>query len=140
MPHAGIAQQLCQPPRHACAQMRARRAKNNNYPSSHILAGVLARAFDHGKSATVAHSKPLAYTARNVQLTAGGAIKDGVAREDVAPARGFLTRADRNGAAVQALAHVIVGFSGEMEIQPGNQKCAEALAGAAEKFVASRGM
>src|SRR5205807_2078407 len=120
--------------------IRSRRSENNNHTRSHILASVLTGGFDRGKSATVAHSKPLAYTARNVQLTAGGAIKDGVAREDVAPARGLLTRADRNGAAVQALAHVIVGFSAEMEIQPGNQKCAEALAGAAEKFVASRGM
>ena len=101
---------------------------------------MLARAFDHGKSPTVAHSKSFAHTPGDIQFAAGCAIKDGVAREDVAPARGFLTRADRNGAAIQALAQVIVGFSAEMEIQPGNQKCAEALAGAAEKFVASRGM
>src|SRR5438552_9043615 len=140
MPADGIAQRICQPTRHPCDYIRARRAKNNNYPSSHILAGVLARAFDHGKSPTVAHSKSFAHTPGDIQFAAGCAIKDGVARDYVAPARGLLTCTNRNRAPAQALAQVIVGFSSEMEIQPGNQKCAEALAGAAEKFVASRGM
>ena len=64
---------------HACSEVTAGFAEYNDASAGHIFATMVAYAFHHGNSARVAHSKTFASTAIDVNFTAGGSIKQGVA-------------------------------------------------------------
>ncbi len=53
------------------------------HAAGHVLAAVVAHAFDDGRRAAVAHAEPLAGDAAQVELAAGGAVEHHVAGDDV---------------------------------------------------------
>ena len=72
------------------------------------------RALDDRGRAAVAHAEPLPHPAGHVQLAAGRAVEDGVAREHrVAGVVG--RRADDDAAAALALPDVVLGLADELE-------------------------
>src|SRR4029077_20005347 len=92
----------------------------------HVLAGVIARAFDHDRRAAVANREPLAGPAGNKRLAAARAVKGGVAD------RGFARCAGRphdDPAALHALADVVVRVAVEFEGETLGEKSAETLTG-----------
>ena len=73
-------------------RVHSRRTQNNGHARGHVFAAVLAHAFDHCESAAVSHRKAFAYPARDIEFSAGRAVEQGVAREHIAPQRGFSPR------------------------------------------------
>src|SRR5262249_30243505 len=101
--------------------------------ASHVFAAVLAYAFHHRQGSAVAHGKALTGRACNVQFPGSGAIENGVAGENVTPQRSVGSGVDRDNAAAQAFADVVVGFAREMEVHSGGEERAEARSGRALK-------
>ena len=100
--------------------------------AGHVLAGVIAGAFDHGHRAGVPHGEALARGAGAVELAAGGAVEHRVAHED-GVAGVVLRRPDHDAPAAHALPHVVVRLADEPELDPGGEEGAEALAGDARE-------
>src|SRR5207253_11375078 len=97
----------------------------------HVLASVVADAFDDGDRAAVAHGKSLAGDAAEESLTAGRAVERDVADQDVLLGleRGLARRPNRHQGAGQALARVVVRVTFKIECHAGSRPRAEALAG-----------
>ena len=98
---------------HAGSEVAAGRAEHDDAPAGHVLAAVIADAFDDRQGAAVAHGEPLAGEPAEVRLAARRAVERDVADEDVVfrderrPAR----RIDDDLPARQALADVVVGVA-----------------------------
>jgi hypothetical protein len=121
---------------HAGAEIETERAEDDGDAAGHVLATVLANAFDHGESAAVANGKALPSASGDEKLAGGRAVKDSVAGENVAAAGSGESSRDGDGAAGKSLADVIVGLAGEADGYTFGEKCAEALAGGAMKILA----
>ena len=65
------------------AKLRPVLPKHHHPPAGHILAAVIAHAFDHRLHAAVAHAETLAGHAADIGLAAGRAVKGHVADDDV---------------------------------------------------------
>ena len=91
---------------HACGKVASRLSEYYHAPAGHILAAVVAYTLHYGCGTGVADGKALACTAVDVNFTACGAIKQGVAcnrvflRLEVAPYR----RQDGDASATQTFA------------------------------------
>ena len=87
----------------------------------------------NGYCTGVADGKALACTAVDVNFTACGAVKQGVAcnrvflRLEVAPYR----RQDSDASATQTFAQIIVGLAFQLEVDTRDKECPEALSGRA---------
>ena len=68
---------------HARREVAAGAAENHDLAAGHVLAAVIADAFDHRVGAGVAHGEPLTDHAAQECLAAGGAEQDHVAADDV---------------------------------------------------------
>ena len=68
---------------HARREVAAGPADHDDAPRGHVLAAVIADAFDHGKRAAVADREPLAGDAAHVGLAAGRAVEADVADDHV---------------------------------------------------------
>ena len=79
-------------------------------PTGHVLAAMVADAFDDCCRTGVAHTEPLTDEPADVRLSRGRAVQDDVARDDVflSRERGIGMGAHDDNAARQALADVII--------------------------------
>ncbi len=69
---------------HARTEIRSRGTENENDSGGHIFAAMLPNSFDDGKRAAIANREALPCAAGDVKLAARGAVKNRVARENVA--------------------------------------------------------
>jgi hypothetical protein len=104
------------PPDMPAAKLRPS-AEDHDPAAGHVLAAVVADAFDHGEGAGVAHAEPLAHHAAQEDLAAGGAVADDVAGDDLLlGAKVALGGGPHDQpAAGQALADVVVGVAVEAQ-------------------------
>ena len=123
---------------HAGTEIQAERTENQNDAAGHVFAAVLADAFDHGECAAVANGETFACAAGDKKLAGSCAVQNRVSGENVTAARSAGARTDRDGAAGQSFADVVVGFAVKFEIDSGAEKRAETLTGAAVKFLGDR--
>jgi hypothetical protein len=100
----------------------------------HVFATVQADAFDHRQSATVANREALAGASGDVQLSAGGAVQNGIAGEHVALAGSVGAGGDRDGAAAQTFADVVVSLAAQAEANSLDQERPKTLSGGAAKL------
>ncbi len=97
---------------------------------------MIARALDDGHRPRVPHAEALAHTARDEELAAGGAVRDGVARQHGLRCAVGGEWFDRDHAAAHALGDVVLGLAFEGELDAVLEKGAEALPGAAAEVAA----
>ena len=64
-------------------KLRPGRAEHDDPAAGHVLAAVVADAFDHRDGAGVAHGEALADDAADERLAAGGPVEDHVAGDDL---------------------------------------------------------
>ncbi len=69
--------------RHPGREVAAGRPEHDDAAAGHVLAAVVADAFDDRGRARVAHAEALAHHAAEVGLTTGGAVERDVAGDDV---------------------------------------------------------
>ena len=121
---------------HAGAEVAAGGAQHRHTPAGHILAAVVAYAFDDGMGAAVAHTEALGGDAAEIGLAGGGAVKHHIAHQHIV--LGGKTaggrRVDDDLAAGQPLAHIVVGVPFHFEGDPRRQPRAEALPRRAVQF------
>ncbi len=130
------AQDVSEATGHAGTEIQAERTEDEGDAAGHVLATVLADAFDNGESAAVADGEAFARASGDEKLAGSGAVENSVAGENVAAAGSGKSRRDGDGAAGETFADVIVGFAFEAEGDAFGEKCAEALAGGAVKILA----
>jgi hypothetical protein len=122
-----IAQTAC----HSCADVAPDLSEDDYHTACHVFATVVACAFDYGCGARVADGKAFACASVGVEVAACGSVEAGVADNYVAA--GVEDRAcvgfDRDFAAVDAFAYVVVAFTCEVEADSFVVECAEALSG-----------
>ena len=114
---------------HARREVAAGRAEDHRASAGHVLAPVVADAFDDRGRARVAHAEPLADEPADEHVAAGRAVEDDVAGDDVLLGD-ELRRARRpqhERAARQALAEVVVGVALEPQQDAARHERAEAL-------------
>ena len=108
---------------HAGGEVAAGPPEHDHAPAGHVLAAVIADAFDHRLRAAVADREPLAGNAAHERLAARRAVQRDVADDHVlfSRERGVGRRPDDQPSARQALADEIVGlaFEGERDAASG---------------------
>ena len=118
---------------HAGGEVAAGGAEDDDEAVGHVLAAVIADAFNDRGGAGVADGEALAGDAVEEDFAAGGAVEDHVADQDAflrQEARG-LGRIGDDAAAGKALAEVVVGVAFKFERDAVGNECAKALAGRA---------
>ena len=118
---------------HAGREVAADATEHDHLPARHVLAAVVADALDDGGGAAVADREPLPHQTPHEDLAVGGAVEQHVAGDDVAlrHQRRVRRRADRDPAARQALAEVVVRVADQPQGDAARQERAERLAGRA---------
>jgi hypothetical protein len=92
---------------------------------------VIANSFDNGERPAIADGEPLAGGATQEHRTASGAVKDGVACDNVSGARLFVARANADRAPVHPLTRVIVRLASQLNLNTRDEERSQALAGGA---------
>ena len=118
---------------HAGSKVAAGLAEHDDGTAGHVLAAVVAHAFDHRRGAGVTHSEALATHAGEEGFALDRAVEHGVADDDVlgGVAAELVIRAHDDAPAGQALADIVVAFAHQFERHATGQEGAEALAGRA---------
>ena len=121
------------PPGHAGGEIPPGRTQNHRAPAGHVLAAMIAHAFDDRLGAAVANAETLGRTSPEEGPSAGGAIEGDVADDDVLLGyEGALPGwVDDQPATGQPLADVIVAVAFEFERDSLRQKRSETLSGRA---------
>ncbi len=124
------AQHISDAAAHAGGEVAAGGAEHHHAAAGHVLAAVVAHAFDHRMGAAVSHAEPLGGAAAEERFAARGAVQAHVADDDVvlrfeAP---HSRRVDDHPAARKAFADVVVGVPFEFERHAMREEGAEALA------------
>src|SRR5260370_39014860 len=76
-------QHISQPARHARTEIQTERPKDNDHTAGHILAAVLANAFNYGERTAVPHGEAFPGPASDEELPRRGAAEHGVAGKNV---------------------------------------------------------
>src|SRR5690606_27922365 len=136
--HAGVAAQLQAALRvphvghatgHAGCKVAAHFAQNNHGTARHVFATMIAYAFHNRAGTGVTHGKAFTGHAVEVSRTGQGAVKHGIAHDDVvrAVATKVVGRAHDNAAAGQAFTYVVIGFTHQIQGDALRQESAKAL-------------
>src|SRR5277367_3790690 len=100
---------------HAGAKIQSERAEDEDDAAGHVFAAVLADTLDNRQGAAIANGEALSSTACDEELAGGGTVKNGVAGENVAAARGGGAGGNRNGATGETFSDVVIGFAGKRQ-------------------------
>ena len=114
---------------HAGGEVAPGLAEDDDGAARHVFAAVVAGAFDDRRRARQAHREALARDAAQERLAAGRAVEHGVADDDVLRrvAAEVDARPDRETAARQSLAGVVVGVADQIDRDALGEERAEAL-------------
>ncbi len=122
------------------AKLRPVLPEHHDHAARHVLAAVIANAFDNRDGAGIAHREPFSGHAVEERFAAGGAVQAHVADQNI-----FLRhkmriarRINHHSPAGKPLAHVVVGFAFQRQRHALGQERAEALSRAAVKLDANR--
>ena len=69
--------------RHAGREVASSGTQNHDSSARHVLATVIADAFDHGPGTAVAHAEPFGSSSAEESLTARGSVQHNVADQDI---------------------------------------------------------
>ena len=101
--------------RHSGGEIPAGGTEDEGHSAGHVLAGVVADAFDHGRGARVAHAEAFGGDAAHQRRARRGSVETGVAGDDVLFGAevcvAILGRVDDHCAARQSFGHVVVGVA-----------------------------
>ena len=111
--------------RHARTKIQSQRTEHERNAARHIFATVLPNAFDNRQRTAVTHRKPFTRAPSNIKLPRCRAIQNRVAREHIAAPRSRRTRRQRDRAARQSLADVVVRFAVQFQRDTISEKRAE---------------
>src|SRR6266513_320249 len=136
--HAPLVEDVGDAVRHAGGEVPADGPQYGDHAARHVLAAMVAGAFDHRHGAGVPHSKSVARGPGREQSTGRRAIQRRVAYQNTSRISGTTKWPDHNLAATQALADVVVRLAFEVQVHARQRKGAEALAGAAVKAQPNR--
>ena len=100
---------------HSSPDIEADVAEDGYGASGHVLAAVIARAFDDGGRARVADCEALAGAAGDEELAAGCAVENGIAEQHCI-ARVVLRREYDKSPATHSLAGVVVAFTDDLQL------------------------
>ena len=127
------------PPVMPAAKLRPVLAEHHHQTVGHVLAAVVAHAFDDRRGAGVAHREALAGHAVEEGFAAGRAVQAHVADQNIFLRHEFriARRINDQPAAGKSLAHVVVGFAFERQRDALGQERAEALSRAAVELDAN---
>mmetsp|Transcript_32770 Transcript_32770/g.97559 ORF Transcript_32770/g.97559 Transcript_32770/m.97559 type:complete len:362 (-) Transcript_32770:209-1294(-) len=116
---------------HAGPDVAADEAQGHDDAAGHVLAQVVARALDDGVATGVPHTEALTNPAAEVHLSTRGSVEAGVACNYVVLGikGGVDGRVCHNGAAMHALAHVIVALPDHLQVDALDVPDAEGLPG-----------
>ena len=124
-------QEITQTACHPCTDVAPDLSEDYYYTACHVFATVIACAFDYSGGAGVADGEAFTCASVGVEVSACGSVEAGVADDHVTA--GVEDRAcvgfDRDFAAVDAFAYVVVAFAGEVEADSFVVECTEALSG-----------
>ena len=111
-------------------------AEHHHHTTGHVLAAVVADAFNHCAGTGVADCKAFAADTAEVTFTGYGAVQNRVADYDIlfCNNRAVPGRVDHQAAAGQALADVVVAFAFQFQGDPVRDPGAEALSGNTVEF------
>src|SRR5690606_19047945 len=117
--------------RHAGREVAAGGAEDHRAPARHVLAAVVADAFDDRARAAVTHAEALGRAAAEERASAGRAVQRDVADQHVLLGleAAFARRVDDQPAAGEALADVVVAVALELERVSLREERTEALPG-----------
>src|SRR5437899_10934125 len=93
------AQNISKPTGHAGAEIQAERPEDDDDATGHVLATVLADAFDDGERTAIADGETFSGAAGDEELAGRGAIEHGVSGKNVTAPRSCKARSDSDGAA-----------------------------------------
>ena len=79
----GFIQHISNSTGHAGSKISSGFTKDNNDPTGHVFATVVAHAFDHRTGAAVPHAETFRRATAEERLAAGGTIEADVANKDV---------------------------------------------------------
>ena len=97
-------------------------SEHDDHAAGHVLARVIANAFDDSGRAAVANGEPLTGEAGDEEPSAGCAVKRSVSGEHLIGAAALASRRrDHNLAAVHAFAEPVVGVADQREPHSGRQ-------------------
>src|SRR5690606_26636791 len=119
--------------RHAGREVQSSGPENDGAPAGHVLAAVVADAFDAGLRAAVADAEALSRAAAEERAARRRAVQRDVADQDVVLGRerARARRVDDDAPAREALADVVVRVALELERDALRQERPEALPGRA---------
>src|SRR5713226_7266985 len=110
------AKNVCQAAGHARSEIQTERTEHQHHAAGHVLAAVLADAFDHGESATIANSEAFAGTPSDKKSSGSCAVQNSVSGKYIAAPRSAGACGDCNRSSGQTFANVIVGFAFQFEV------------------------
>src|SRR5215813_3352196 len=102
---------ISKPAGHAGSKIQPYRAKHQHDAAGHVFAAVLSDAFHYGKRTAVAHREAFTGASRDEELPSGGTVQHGIARKHVAATGCSRTCRDRDRAAGEPLANVVIGLA-----------------------------
>ena len=120
---------------HAGAKIQSERAKHEHDAAGHILATVLPDAFHHRERAAIANGKSFPGPPRYEKPPGRCAIQNRIANEHVTSARRAWPRGNRNCAAGESLADVVVRLAAQFQRHAVGEKRAETLPRSTDKFM-----
>jgi hypothetical protein len=125
---------------HAGAEVRSHRAEDDDGATGHVLAAVRTDALDDGGRPGVADREAHPGATDEVQSATGGAVQAGVAGDGLARGshRQIGLRRDRDAAAGQPFAHVVVGLAHQAQGDTRPGEGTERLAGRPVQLEADR--
>src|SRR5690242_2523517 len=119
--------------RHAGGEVAAGEAEYGDNAARHVFAAMIAGTFDHRDDTGIAHREALAGHALEIGFAGDGAIKHGVADDDVLGRLAFrrLRLSDHDATAGKSFADIVVAVARKLQTDAARQEGAEALAGRA---------
>src|ERR1019366_4141548 len=112
-------------------EIHAGASEHAGHAARHVFAAVIARAFNHGERAGIAHGKSFARGAGGIQLAAGRTIQTGIAHDYrfTCDESGARVRLQDDPAARHALADIIVRLAFQIHMQAAGIPDPETLPG-----------
>ena len=103
--------------------------KHNHPTACHVLAAVVACAFQYRNGTRVPDTEAFTYLTIDIELTAGGAVKTRITCDDIVLSSEVSTCRRKNGntSARESLGEVVVGFAFELEADAMFQEGTERL-------------
>ena len=122
---------VCNTAAHPGGKISSRAAEDHDPTSGHVLAAVIAHAFNHSDRAAISHREPLAGDTSDKRFTGRRAIERDVADDDVifGAEAGLPRRENHDSSTRESFCEIVVGVPFQGQAQPFRNEGAKTLAG-----------